>query len=140
MIMPGQRGSEKRKLIALPILVRLDQELANVISAAANAQDLTPASWLRLLAVQATGADQACIAPARSSLQPPPASSAAVIELAELRHVTAELGGALVQAAIVSREAGHVANHIAIEALLPRIKAAADAMDKAKLIQLGRSR
>ena len=138
--MPGQRGTEKRKLAAAPVLVRLDQDLADRITAAAGAEDLTPAAWLRALAVAATGADAACAVPARASKQPPPASAEAVIELAELRHVTGELGGALVRAAVVSREAGHLANHAAVEALIPRIKAVADAMDEAKLIMLGRRR
>ena len=138
--MPGQRGTERRKLSAPPVLVRLDPELAGWIAVAAEARDLTPAAFLRDLAVAATGADAGCALPARASRQPPPASPEAVIELAELRHVTGELGGALVQAAVVSREAGRAADHAAIEVLIPRVKAAVDAMDEAKLIQLGKRR
>ena len=127
--MPGRRGTEKRRLAAAPVLVRLDRELADRITAAAEALDLTPAAWLRALAV-----------PARASRQPPPASPEAVLELAELRHVTGELGGLLKLAVGPTREAGRFQDHAAIEALLPRIKAAADAMDEAKLIQMGRPR
>ena len=91
--MPGQRGTEKRMLTAPPVLVRLDIELASRIAAAAEAQDLTSAAWLRALAVSATDADPICAVPTRASRQPPPPAPEVVVKLAELRHVVAELGG-----------------------------------------------
>ena len=134
--MPGQRGTEKRRLTAPPVLVRLDIELASRIAAAAGAQDLTSAAWLRALAVSATDADPACAVPIRASRRPPPPAPDVVVKLAELRHVVAELGGLLKLAVGSTRDAGRVQDHAAIEALIPRIKAAVDALDNAKLRQL----
>jgi hypothetical protein len=55
-----------------------------------------------------------------------------VLELAHLREVVAELGGALVHAAVAARKDGRAVEHEEIEALIPSIKSAALELDKLK--------
>lgn len=55
-----------------------------------------------------------------------------ILEIAHLREVVADLGGALVKAAIAPREDGRPAEHAAIEALIPGIKAAVRDLDRLK--------
>jgi hypothetical protein len=57
---------------------------------------------------------------------------AAILEIAHLREVVAELGGALVQAAIAARQDGRPAEHEEIEGLIPCIKAAVCDLDRLK--------
>jgi hypothetical protein len=70
-------------------------------------------------------------------VEPGPVTSRAIppqgiLEIAHLREVVVELGGALVQAAIAAREDGRPAEHAVIEALIPGVKAAIQDLDRLK--------
>ncbi len=120
----ARRGSEKRKLTGA-VLVRLTAEQQAAVASYAVAEQVSTATWLRLLIADAIGVEPG---PVTSRAIPPHG----ILEIAHLRAVVAELGGALVQAAIAARQDGRPAEHAAIEALIPGIKAAVRDLDRLK--------
>ncbi|SMF36678.1 hypothetical protein SAMN02982917_1873 [Azospirillum oryzae] len=133
--MPGQRGSERRKM-AGAVLVRLPADLAMRVANAAEEADLTAAAYLRRLAAEATRARPELAAPVRAYRKARPPAPQHVVEVVRLREAVGELAGGLVQAAVRTREAGHADLHAAVEAVLPGVRAAAldlDALKKALL-------
>jgi hypothetical protein len=120
----ARRGSEKRRKPA-QVLVRLTNEQWAAVAAHVEAAQVTTATWLRRIIVDAIG------------VEPGPVTTRAIapqviLEIAQLREVVAELGGALVQAAVAARKDGRTAEHAEIEALIPSIKFAALEFDKLK--------
>ncbi|MDE8346704.1 MAG: hypothetical protein POH28_11115 [Acidocella sp.] len=91
----------------------------------ASADQVSAATWLRHLIADALNISRG---PVTTWAHPPEL----VLEVSFLREVVAELGGALVQAVVVARKDGRVVEHEEIEALIPRIKSAALALDKIK--------
>ena len=120
----ARRGSEKRQLIG-QVLVRLTAEQQAAVVRHALAKQVTAATWLRRLIADALGISPG---PLTMRAQAPEL----VLEVVHLREVVAELGGALVQAAVAARKDGRVAEHEEIEALIPCIKSAALELDKIK--------
>ena len=120
----ARRGSEKRRLPA-QVLVRLTSEQGAIVAALSQAAQVTTATWLRRIIADAIGAEPG---PVMRRSTPPQG----ILEIAHLREVVAELGGALVKAAITAREDGRPVEHAEIEALIPRIKSAALELDKLK--------
>lgn len=133
--MGGRRGTERRKLSSA-VLVRLPHDVAERVEATAKTRDLSAAAWLRSLAVDAIGADSIDAVPTPPRRPPPPA---AVVEIARLREVVAELTGALVQTAIRARRGRLDVLHDTVEAVLPGVKNAVRDIDrlKASLIRNG---
>jgi hypothetical protein len=120
----ASHGSEKRKLTG-EVLVRLTAEQQAAVASYAVAEQVTAATWLRRLIADAIGVEPG---PVTSRAIPPQG----ILEIAHLREVVAELGGALVQAAVAARKDGRAAEHAEIEALIPSIKSAALELDKLK--------
>ena len=119
-----RRGTEKRRLNH-QVLVRLTDDQQRDVAIRARAAQLTLASWLRVTIADAIAVD------------PGPRTTRAiapelVLEVAHLREVVAELGGAMVQATVAARKDGRAVEHAEIEALIPSIKAAALELDKVK--------
>ena len=121
--MPGS-GSEKRRLTG-QVLVRMTAEQQAAVERYALAEQMTRATWLRRLIADALEIDPG---PVVIRAQAPEL----VLEVANLREVVAELGGALVQAAVAARKDSRAAEHAEIEALIPSIKSAALELDKLK--------
>ena len=121
--MPGS-GSEKRRLTG-KVLVRMTAEQQAAVERCALAEQMTRATWLRRLIADALEIDPG---PVVIRAQAPEL----VLEVANLREVVAELGGALVQAAVAARKDNRAAEHAEIEALIPSIKSAALELDKLK--------
>ena len=117
-------GSEKRRLTG-EVLVRMTAEQQAAVERCALAARMTRATWLRRLIADALEIDPG---PVVIRAQAPEL----VLEVANLREVVAELGGALVQAAVAARKDGRAAEHAEIEALIPSIKSAALELDKLK--------
>jgi hypothetical protein len=120
-------GTERRRLSG-QVLVRLTHEQQKAVATRAQAAQVTAAAWLRLLIGDVLSVD-----PGPTVTRAAP--SAFIIEVAHLREVLAEIGGALVQASIAAREEGRPAQHEQIEQLIPQVKAAVRDVDllKAKL-------
>lgn len=126
--MAGQRGTERRAM-AGAVLVRLPDELAARVAAVAAAEGLSAAAWLRVHAATALGADLAEARPSAPRRGLPPED---VVAVARLRESVGEAVGALVQAAIRSREGGRAEAHAEIEALLPVLREHARDLDRLK--------
>jgi len=125
---PGQRGSETRAM-GRQVSVRMDEALAARVRAVAERDGVTDAAAVRLIVTDALGLPEEARPTARGRSLPPKH----VLELARLREVVAELTGALVQAAIRTREAGLPVLHADIEAALPGVRAAVRGLDALKL-------
>jgi hypothetical protein len=121
--MPG-RGSENRQLPE-EVLVRLTVEQFTAVVGHALAEQISKSTWVRRLIADALEIDPG---PVVIRAQAPEL----VLEVAHLREVVAELGGALVKAAIAAREDGRPVEHAAIEALIPDIKATVLDLDRLK--------
>ena len=115
-VMSRRRGTEKRRL-AGQVLVRLTAEQQAAVERYALADQVSAATWVRCIIADAIDVDPG---PVMTRAVPPHG----ILEIAHLREVVAELGGALVQAAIAARQDGRPAEHEAIEGLIPCIKAA----------------
>ena len=113
----ARRGTETRRLPG-QVLVRLTAEQQDAITTAARSCDVSVATFVRGLIATALKVDRG---PTVQHGAPPEL----VLEIARLREVVAELGGAMVQASIAAREDNRPAEHDRIEALLPDIKNAA---------------
>jgi hypothetical protein len=129
--MPNQSGSEKRRM-EMAVTVRMPEDLAVHCRDVAERAKLSVASWLRALAVEATTNIEVHRRPSKPRPQLPPAPPGIILELAGLREVVAELGGALVQSAIAAREGGRLADHAEIEAVIPKVKRAVVDLDRLK--------
>jgi hypothetical protein len=111
--------------LAAQVLVRLTREQHMAVVAQAQAAQVSLASWIRRVIADAIGVEPG---PVTTRAMPPHV----ILEIAHLREVVAELGGALVKAAITARQDGRPAEHAAIEALIPGVKAAVRNLDKLK--------
>ena len=120
--MPGH-GTESRRM-RRSAYVRLGDELAGQVRAAAEADGITDAAWLRRLAAVAVDADPTQARPVRRKRPVPPPPPEHVRAMVALQEIVAELGGSLVKAAVRTREAGHGDLHAEVEALIPGIKKA----------------
>lgn len=120
----SRRGTETRQLTG-QVLVRLTAEQHAAVASAAEGHQVSIATWVRWLIAEALDVDPG---PVTTRAVPPEI----VLELAHLREVVAELGGALVQSSIAAREDGRPVEHDEIEALIPRIKAAAEELLRLK--------
>ena len=129
--MPGQRGTERRRLSG-QVVVRLAPATAARVAARATAAGLTQAAWIRHQLVGLLGTDPVEVVPERARRAPRAPAPAHVLEVARLREVVAELSGALVQAAIRSREGGHLDTHAIIEATLPDVRRVVRELDALK--------
>jgi hypothetical protein len=107
------------------VLVRLTSEQQAAVAAHAQAAQVSLATWIRRVIADAIGVEPG---PVTSRAIPPQG----ILEIAHLREVVAELCGALVKAAIAARQDGRPAEHAAIEALIPGIKAAIHDLDGLK--------
>jgi hypothetical protein len=121
----SRRGSEKRRLTG-QVLVRLTEAQQHAVAAHARTAQVTGASWLRLLIADAVSVDPG---PRTTRATPPEL----ILEIAKLREVLAEIGGALVQAAIACRQDGRPVEYDKIERLIPSVKAAVLDVDKVKV-------
>ncbi|WP_140887696.1 hypothetical protein [Muricoccus nepalensis] len=122
--MPGQRGTERRQLSG-QVLVRLPDGTHDALRAAAAAAGLTDAAWVRAQLVDALGTEAPDAVPI-ARYQPPKAPRPEwLADLDAARETAAELTGALVRAAAISRLAGDHASHADIEALIPGTRRAA---------------
>ncbi|OYV26118.1 MAG: hypothetical protein B7X08_03065 [Acidocella sp. 20-63-7] len=106
-------------------MVRLTPEQQSAVLSYAVADQISAATWLRHLIADELGVSSG---PVTTWAHPPEL----VLEVAYLREVVAELGGAMVQAAVVTRRDGRAVEHEEIEALIPRIKSAALELDRIK--------
>ena len=133
--MPGQRGTERRRLSG-HVVIRLAPGTAALVAARAVAAGLTQAAWVRGQLVGLLGADPVDAVPERARRAPRPPAPAHVLELARLRESVAELAGVLVQAAIRSREGERLDTHAVIEAALPDVRRAVRDLDALKQVFL----
>lgn len=133
--MPGARGTERRRLSG-QVLVRLPSGTAAAVVTRAAAAGLTEAAWIRCQLVDLLGADPADAVLVAARRPPRPPAPAHVLEVARLREAVAEMTGALVQAAIRSREGDRLDTHAAIEAVLPDVRRAVREFDAVKRVLL----
>lgn len=112
--MSGRRGTETRNM-SEAALVRMEPELAELVSDAAKRAGLTKASWLRELAVKRLDAPQDM---AKSSRLPTPDLE----EFARLTASVARLNGAMVQLQITFRENGMTDLHASGERVLSDLR------------------
>ena len=108
------------------VLVRLPSDLGDRLTQRAERAGLTQASMARRLIADGLEDVILDIRPMKRRRKPKPAPTVDVVAVAGLREVLGEVGGALVQAAVRSREAGHLTTHLAIEEILPRVKELVD--------------
>lgn len=111
--MPG-RGTEKRAM-SEAALVRMEPELAELVSDAAKRAGLSKAAWLRELAVKRLNAPQDM---AKASRLPTPDLEG----LARLTASVARLNGAMVQLQITFRENGMTDLHASGERVLSDLR------------------
>ncbi|MHB0665643.1 hypothetical protein [Roseomonas mucosa] len=130
--MARRSGTEKRRLSGGPVLVRLGAATRATVSDRAAAAGLTDAAWVRARLIEATDGDLTEAAPVQRLRPRRPPAAAHVIELAKLREVVAELAGAMVKAAVMTRADGAAQLHAEIEATLPAVRAAVRDLDTLK--------
>ncbi len=129
-----------RRTLTDALLVRMPAPVAAAVRSLAAAEAITAASWCRRHLAAAAGAPAESAAPVRAYRAPLPPVPAQVAEIARLREVVAELCGALVRAAIHSREDDRHATHAEIEAALPGVRAAVRDLDALKIAAMRGSR
>ncbi|MHB0679198.1 hypothetical protein ACX4MV_11475 [Roseomonas mucosa] len=122
--MPGQRGTERRQLPG-QILVRLPEGTHGALRAAAAAEGLSDAAWIRAVLVRDLGTEAADAVPVARPRPPRAPRPEWLADLDRARETAAELTGVLVKAAGLSRQAGDVASHREIESLIPGTRRAA---------------
>lgn len=125
--MSGQRGTEKRTMQNV-FTFRTDDGLAAAIEAAMASAGLSEPAWLREAAAAHAGMAAADLRPSRRRVKEPAPEH--ILRMVALQETTAELTGALVQAAIRTRQAGREADHAAIEATIPEVRATAQALTR----------
>ena len=130
------RAAERLPLTG-QVLVRMPARTAAHVRALAAADDLTAAAWCRRALCAAAGAPAADAVPVRAYRPPLPIAPAHVLEIARLREHAAELCGALVRAAIRSRQDDRDEAHAEIDALLPKVRAAVRDLDRLKIAAMG---
>lgn len=130
------RAAERLPLTG-QVLVRMPARTAAHVRALAAGEGVTAASWCRRHLTAAAGAPAADAAPVRAYRPPLPVAPAHVLEIARLREHAAELCGALVRAAIRSRQDDRDEAHAEIDALLPQVRAAVRDLDALKIATLG---
>ncbi len=135
--MSGRRGTERRKLSGKALTVRLAPEIRAAIDIAAAEAGITEASWIREVIAHEFGAPADYAVPVKAYRQPAPLPPGHILELARLRELVAELGGAMVQAAIGAREDGRGQLHAEVEALIPGVRRAVRDLDRLKIGLLG---
>ncbi|MHB0699108.1 hypothetical protein [Roseomonas mucosa] len=129
--MPGQRGTEKRRVDGGQVLVRLAPGTAGALTRAADGAGLTEAAWVRRQLVDLLGADPADAVPVRGRRAPRPAPTIEILELARLREAVGEAVGTLRQVAGLDRARGG-ARLSEIDGALDRLIAAATELDATK--------
>lgn len=85
MLMPGQRGTEIR-CMGETFTIRMPSELARRSRAAADARGLSVAAWLRGLAAEAVGveeADRGPVTPRRPTYPEPPQAIRLLVQIAD---------------------------------------------------------
>jgi hypothetical protein len=112
-----RRGTERRAMDR-QALVRLAGPLAADVSAAAAAEGLTVAAWLRSLAVARLGADVKHVRPSSPRYEP----TADLEAISRLQSAQSMLNGAVIQLAKNMRETGSP-DHPEIETVLADLKA-----------------
>ena len=130
-------SSSTRRAMADQLLVRMPAPVAAHVRALAEADDLTAAAWCRRVVCAAAGASPDDAVPVRAYRPPLPVAPPHVIEIARLREHAAELCGALVRAAIRSREDDRDEAHAEIDALLPQVRRAVRDLDALKIAAMG---
>ena len=134
---PGAPIPRTRPALTGQLLVRMPAPVAAHIRALVMADDITAAAWCRRAVCAVAGAPPEDAMPVRAYRPPLPVSPAHVIEIARLREHAAELCGALVRAAIRSREDDRNEAHAEIEALLPQVRTVVRDLDALKLAIIG---
>ena len=119
------------------LLVRMPAPVAAHVRSLAAADDITAAAWCRRVVCAAAGAPPEDAVPVRAYRPPLPVAPAHVVEIARLREHAAELCGALVRAAIRSREDDRPEAHAEIDALLPQVRAVVRDLDALKIAAMG---
>jgi hypothetical protein len=128
--MPGQRGTEKRRLGG-QVVIRLAPGTAALVASRAADAGLSEAAWVRRELVDLVGADPADAVPVRALRPPRPMPTADVIVLARLRESVGEAVGTLRQVAGLDRARGG-ARLGELDAGIDRLLAAAADLDAAK--------
>lgn len=118
--MPGQRGTEVRRM-AGAVLVRLPSETVDRVRAAAAASGLSDAAYVRARLVAVLNADPLDAVPTRRIRAPRPSW---LSDLDKARETAAELTGVMVAAAQVRRLAG-ARDAIELETVIPATRKAA---------------
>ena len=134
---PGAPIPRTRPALTGQLLVRMPAPMAEHVRALAAADDLTAAAWCRRVVCAAAGAPPEDAVPVRAYRPPLPIAPPHVLEIARLRERAAELCGALVRAAIRSRENDRDEAHAEIDALLPRVREIVRDLDRLKLATMG---
>ncbi|TPG45992.1 hypothetical protein EAH89_25555 [Roseomonas nepalensis] len=138
--MPRRQGTETRRM-AGQVLVRLPTGTATALSAAAASVGLSDAAWVRVLLVDALGAEAADAAPVSRRARSHAAPSELVQAIAGLREALGEATGALTKSAVFARLAGSQAETLALlDALALRYRVHALEIDEIKVALLALER
>ena len=129
--MPGQRGSERRR-IADQVLVRHPVGTAAAVRSEAHAAGLTAAAWIRQQLVGLLGADPADAVPVAALPPPRPRPTIDVIAVAQLRESVGEAVGTLRQVAGLDR-ARSGARLAELDVAIDQLVAAAADLDRTKV-------
>ncbi len=127
--MPGRRGTERRATTE-QVLVRLSADMAAALDMAADQDGLSVPAWIRTRLAQALELMPETALPLTVPRRAPAPEH--ILQIARLREVIAELGGAMTVAAVQTREQGFPVLHADIEAVLPGVKIAVRELDRLK--------
>lgn len=119
----SRRGSEVRKLEG-QVLVRLTFEQQQAVAFYAETSRVSMATWIRTVIADAVSVGVGPVIRAKPS--------ELVLEIADLRSHVARLTGALVKAAILTRQDGRQVNHERIEGIISQLKMAVVDLDVVK--------
>ena len=117
------RRSEKRRLSARPVGVRLTPATAERVAGAAALEDLSVAAWLRARAVEAAGAPPEDARPT-PRIEAPFVPSPALATVGHLAATVSRLNGAVVQLTRTGRETGAADLHGDAEVVLAALREA----------------
>lgn len=104
------------------VLVRLPEALAARVRAHAEARNVTDASLIRGIIVEALEADPAECLPRPRALPPYAAPPAIVADLRDAHEAAGEATGAMVKLSKLAREEGLTPHHEQLEALIPGMR------------------
>jgi len=120
----ARRGSEKRKLSG-QVLVRLTSDQNAAVFARAQAARVSTAAWLRKLIAKAVDVEPG---PETRTVVAPEI----VLEVAQLRCATGDIGDALFELGMTVRDQGYEAEYAAIWSLLNDVKSVVLDLDRIK--------